>query len=203
MGWHEKASCLESISVTPGTAARQAPLTLQGRTLEWVTMPSSRGSSQSRDWTQASHTAGGFFTVWAAREAHLAWCLPYNPSDCKRWPQPVYAGATPAGPGRPTVHISSPISVQWSHVSCLKSATVGIFTPEKQANSDKSACNSRYSLSLNLCDLDEGGQALPQTENNCWGTQAASGPFCPQRAKQADPTKGWVSSSRCSTASDF
>ena len=33
-------------------------------------MPSSRGSSQPRDWTQVSHIAGGFLTVWATREAH-------------------------------------------------------------------------------------------------------------------------------------
>ena len=32
-------------------------------------MPSSRGSSQSRDRTQVSHIAGRFFTVWATREA--------------------------------------------------------------------------------------------------------------------------------------
>ena len=28
--------------------------------LEWVAFPFSRGSSQRRDWTQVSHTAGGF-----------------------------------------------------------------------------------------------------------------------------------------------
>ena len=32
-------------------------------------MPSSMESSQPRDWTQVSLIAGGFFTVWAAREA--------------------------------------------------------------------------------------------------------------------------------------
>ena len=32
---------------------------LQARILEWVAMPSSRGSSQPRDWTQISHTTGG------------------------------------------------------------------------------------------------------------------------------------------------
>ena len=42
---------------------------LQARILEWVAMPSSRGSSQSRDRTQVSHIAGGFFTVWATGEA--------------------------------------------------------------------------------------------------------------------------------------
>ena len=59
---------------TPWTVARQAPLSmsmgiLQARILEWVAMSSSRGSSQSRDRTQVSHVAGGFFTVWATREA--------------------------------------------------------------------------------------------------------------------------------------
>ena len=43
---------------------------LQARILEWVAMPSSRGSSQPRYWTQASHIAGRFFTIWATREAH-------------------------------------------------------------------------------------------------------------------------------------
>ena len=41
---------------------------LQARMLEWVAMPSSRGSSQPRDRTQVSRIAGRFFTVWATRE---------------------------------------------------------------------------------------------------------------------------------------
>ena len=41
---------------------------LQARILEWVAMPSSRGSSRSRDQTQVSHIADGFFR--ANREAH-------------------------------------------------------------------------------------------------------------------------------------
>ena len=50
------------------TVARQAPLSmgiLQTRILEWVAMPSSRGSSQPKDQTQVSCTAGRFFTIWA------------------------------------------------------------------------------------------------------------------------------------------
>ena len=50
----------------------------QARILEWVAVPFSRGSSQPRDQTQVSHTAGGFshtvggfFTSWARREALL------------------------------------------------------------------------------------------------------------------------------------
>ena len=34
----------------------------QARILEWVAFPFSRVSSQSRDRTQVSHIAGGFFT---------------------------------------------------------------------------------------------------------------------------------------------
>ena len=46
--------------MTPWTVALQAPLSmgiLQARIPEWVAMPSSRGSSQPRDWTQFSHIA--------------------------------------------------------------------------------------------------------------------------------------------------
>ena len=36
---------------------------LQARILEWVAIPFSRGSSQPRDRTQVSYTAGRFFLV--------------------------------------------------------------------------------------------------------------------------------------------
>ena len=35
--------------------------------LNWV-IPIYRGSSQPKDWTQVSHTAGRFFTIWTTRE---------------------------------------------------------------------------------------------------------------------------------------
>ena len=44
----------------PGSSVREI---LQARILEWVAMPSSRGSTQPRDRTQVSGIAGGFFTV--------------------------------------------------------------------------------------------------------------------------------------------
>ena len=47
---------------------------LQARTLEWVAIPSSRGSSWPRDWTQVSCIAGRFFTNWDSRE----WKSIYN-----------------------------------------------------------------------------------------------------------------------------
>ena len=63
-----------SDSVSPWTVVHQAPLStgiLQARMQEWITISSSRGSFWSRDWIQVSHIAGGFFTIWATREAKL------------------------------------------------------------------------------------------------------------------------------------
>ena len=39
--------------------------------LEWVACPFSSGSFRPRNWTGVSCTAGGFFTSWATREAHI------------------------------------------------------------------------------------------------------------------------------------
>ena len=50
----------------PWTVAQQAPLSmriLQARILEWVAIPSFRGSSQSRYQTQVPRTAGALFTI--------------------------------------------------------------------------------------------------------------------------------------------
>ena len=56
----------------PRTVACQVPLSLgilQARILEWVARFSSTASSQPRDRTQVFRIAGGFFTIWATREA--------------------------------------------------------------------------------------------------------------------------------------
>ena len=42
---------------------------LQARILDWAAISFSRRSSRPRDRTQVSCIAGGFFTVWATREA--------------------------------------------------------------------------------------------------------------------------------------
>ena len=68
-------SVMSQFLVTPWTAAHQTPLSmgiLQARILKWVAMPPSRGSSQPRNQSQVSHITGGFFTIWATREAHLS-----------------------------------------------------------------------------------------------------------------------------------
>ena len=57
--------------MTPWTVICQAPLSrwiLQVRTLEWVDMPSSSGSSQHRNRTEVSCNSGGFFIIWATKE---------------------------------------------------------------------------------------------------------------------------------------
>ena len=46
---------------------------LQARILEWVAVLFSSGSSQPRDWTQLSHTEGGFSTIWTTREIQQNW----------------------------------------------------------------------------------------------------------------------------------
>ena len=58
---------------------------LHARTLEWVAIPFSRGSSQTRDGTQVSCNAGRFFTVWATRES--SWTSPQSKWDLilKSW----------------------------------------------------------------------------------------------------------------------
>ena len=43
----------------------------QARILEWLAIPFSRGSSQSRDRTQVSCIAGRFLTIWATKEAQV------------------------------------------------------------------------------------------------------------------------------------
>ena len=61
----QSLSCVRLFS-TPWTVAHQALLSmgiLQARILEWVAIPSCRGSSQPRDRTQVSCIAGRFFTI--------------------------------------------------------------------------------------------------------------------------------------------
>ena len=58
---------------------------LQARILEWVAMPSSRGSSRPRDRTCVSCTAGGFFPIW---EGAFSLGAPASSSPCSPLLQP-------------------------------------------------------------------------------------------------------------------
>ena len=47
-----------------------------GKNIRVIVMPSSRGSSQPKNWTQVSCIAGGLFTIWATREAQKIFYIP-------------------------------------------------------------------------------------------------------------------------------
>ena len=75
---------------TPWTVAPQSPLSIgipQARILEWVAMPSSRGSSQPRDQTQVSCIADRFFTIWATRKDKNTGVGSYSFSRASSWPR--------------------------------------------------------------------------------------------------------------------
>ena len=61
------------LSAIPWTIAydigSSLPGIFQAEVLEWLAISFSRGSSQSKDWTQVSHIACRCFTIWATREA--------------------------------------------------------------------------------------------------------------------------------------
>ena len=59
------------LEIVEGRGVWCAAIYGQARILEWVAMPSSRGSSQPRDQTQVSHIAGGFFIIGTTRETQL------------------------------------------------------------------------------------------------------------------------------------
>ena len=65
-----KVKCAQSCPILCDPTDYTVHGILQARMLEWVAVPFSRGSSQSRDQTQVSRIAGGSFTSWATREAH-------------------------------------------------------------------------------------------------------------------------------------
>ena len=56
---------------------------LHARTLEWVAVLFSRGSSQPRDWAQVSHMAGRCFTSWVTRRS-WSWLVLWWPTRTSR-----------------------------------------------------------------------------------------------------------------------
>jgi len=63
---------------------------LQARILEWVALPSSRGSSRSRDRTPSPALAGGFFTTEPPGKPQLDHIIPYL-NSCTL----IFLGAAP------------------------------------------------------------------------------------------------------------
>ena len=111
--------------------------TVQTRILEWVAIPFSKGSSQSRDRTQVSFIAGGFFTSWATREAlNLRVPLPKNKSMhcCWFFSHPVISDSLqlhgpqhsrpPCSSPSPRVYPSSCSLHWWCHPAISSSDTL-------------------------------------------------------------------------------
>ena len=121
--------CLLSRSVVSDSLRPhgQPPLSLgilQARTLEWVAMPSCRGSSRPRDPTQVFLIAGGFFTSRVTREAQEYWCGQLIPA--LELPDPGVEPGCPALqvdslptelPGKPTGRRNIRIPIR--RVSCV------------------------------------------------------------------------------------
>ena len=93
---------------SPGSSAHGI---LQARTLEWVAIPFSRGSSWSRDWTWVSCTAGRFFIIWAISSVQFSCSVV---SDSLR-PHESQHARSPCPSPTPGVHPDSRPSSQWCH----------------------------------------------------------------------------------------
>ena len=126
-------SCVR-LFATPLTVAHQAPLSMGFSRQEcWsgVAIPFSRGSSWPRDWTRVSCIAGGFFTIWATREAQT---LDLNP----------YLSCFSLSSFRPVVNFMSQHSTaQNGHLSVV------LFSP---VNSENIAQYYRYTF-INIYDI--------------------------------------------------
>ena len=88
---------------------------LQVRILEWVAMPSSRGSFRPKDWTHISGIAGWFFTVWAtwkAQHGHAAAAAKLHQS-CPTLCDPIDGSP----PGSPIPGILQARTLEWVAIS--------------------------------------------------------------------------------------
>ena len=111
--------CIPKHCSPPGSSVHEI---FQKRILEWVAIPFSRGSSQLRDLTQVSCTAGGFFTFWATIQfssvAQL--CLTLGPHGLQH--------ARPPCPSpTPRVYSNSCSLSQWCHPT-ISSSVVPFFS---------------------------------------------------------------------------
>ena len=91
---------------------------LQARILEWVAVSFSRGSSQTRDQTQVSRIAGGFFTRWATREApSTEYSVQFSCSVVSDsfWPHELQHSRHPCPSPTPGVHSNSCPWSWWCH----------------------------------------------------------------------------------------
>ena len=124
---------------------------LQARILGWVAFPFSKGSSQPRDQTQISSTAGRFFTSWPTREAQ---------EYCSGWPIPSPGDLPNPGiePGSPALQADSlPAEPQgkpiprWFHII----SELFIWSFPCGAGGKESACRCRSCKETQVQSVDQ------------------------------------------------
>ena len=112
--------CISKDCSPPGSSVQGI---IQARTLEWVVIFFSRGSSRPRDPTHVSCIAGGFFTDWTTREASkppLNGIYFFNTScflSAKAYPT-VFATQWTVTPHDP-LSVGFPRQEYWSGLACL------------------------------------------------------------------------------------
>ena len=141
----------------------------QARILEWVAIPFSRGSSQSRDQTHFSYIAGGFFTTkpWGQPKQRETALQQYGSCAARQFSK----SATPA-PGS-TAH-GDGASSQRQHlsVSCISFCPVSfsVWVPLPQGS-----CDARK-LQTNLTSSGTPNRAQPEAEHRVKALRARSDP---------------------------
>ena len=71
-------SCLTLVTLWTGLPVSSVHGILQARTLEWIAISFSRESSQPRNWTRVSCTAGRFFTNWATSNTYSCYFIIFS-----------------------------------------------------------------------------------------------------------------------------
>ena len=96
---------------------------LQAWILQWGAFLFSRGSSQPRDWTQISHTAGRFFTSWATRKALSLSLSLYSTRNSTQYSVMTYMGKTSKNSVDIFITYSLAVPQKWPQQNQLYSTT--------------------------------------------------------------------------------
>ena len=129
-----------------------AMVILQVGILEWVVMPPSRGSSQPRVRTQVSRIAGGFFTIWAPREAPSLSTLGWTGPDGN----PV---------GQVAREVTVPLRLQVIHVTSI---CWGPRPPDPQFNLTCKQCGQILILPKTLLEMRPPGCVVRSSQRTTY-----------------------------------
>ena len=152
---------------------------LQARTLEWVDISFSRGSSQPRDRTQVSCIAGRCFILWATREARWLYALYFNTQNIRSikwkdtWKSFLLLAQIPRFVSSDWTYLIISLSIKAKSFDCL----IGTISPEPSLflgsykfpylfwsrNNDLTYCPSDISALLPPKDFCTGSSFCPRS----------------------------------------